>query len=175
MKELKDYNLTVGLFGSCDKTTFRKDIIIPILEEKNIPYFNPQLGPGEWKPEFAQVEARHLAKDGIVLFPIVKDSYSMGSLSEVGFSVLNAIKLDNRRDFIILIDQGLTPKLMEDEKMAKESLRARALVKEHLISLNIDNIYLVETLSQMTKVALILYQTRSLQGLVSEFCITNIK
>jgi hypothetical protein len=64
---------------------------------------------------------------------------------------------------------------MEDEKMAKESLRARALVKEHLISLNIDNIYLVETLSQMTKVALILYQTRSLQGLVSEFCITNIK
>jgi len=171
---MKNFNLTVGLFGSCDKTTFRKDIFIPAYENAGISYFNPQLGSGEWDSSFAPIEAKHLAKDGIILFPIVKDSYSMGSLAEVGFSVLNAIKLDNRRDFIVLIDDTLTPELMEDSKMAKESLRARALVKEHLISLNIDNIYLVNTLQEMLSVSLVLSQARFLREGVKKYCITNL-
>ena len=38
--------------------------------------------------------AEHLADDEIVLFPITKDTYAMGSLSEVGFSFLQAVKLN---------------------------------------------------------------------------------
>ncbi len=171
---MTNFNLTVGLFGSCDTTTFRKDLFIPAFEEAEINFFNPQLGPGEWDPSFAPIEAEHLAKDGVILFPIVGDSYSMGSLAEVGFSVLNAIKLDNRRDFVILIDGELTPELMEDSRAAKDSIRARALVKQHLISLNIDNIYLVETLQEMLDISLRLCQARIIKDGIKNYCITNL-
>ena len=36
----KNFDLTVGLFGSCDTTTFRKDLFIPAYENAGIKYFN---------------------------------------------------------------------------------------------------------------------------------------
>lgn len=94
--------LCIGLFGTCGKSTWR----VPFMTrytELGIPYFNPQVE--DWKPEDAVIEAEHLADDDVILFPVTSETYATGSLAETGFSILNAVRLDDRRDFIILIEQ----------------------------------------------------------------------
>ena len=45
---------TVFLGGSCNPTTWRKDIAIPLLEENNVDYYNPQVE--DWSPELMTTE-----------------------------------------------------------------------------------------------------------------------
>ena len=130
-------------------------------DESNIDYFNPQVA--DWKPEMAEIEAEHLANDEIILFPITSETYATGSLAEVGFSILNAISLDDRRDFVILIDPDLDTHLQENPGAYKESLRARALVKQHLKKLKLSNVYLVDTLQEMLAVSVGLYESASIR------------
>lgn len=117
--------LTVGLFGTCGGSKWR-DPFKARYEELGIKYFDPN--KEDWKPEDAEEEAQHLVEDEVILFPVTGETYGSGSLSEVGFSILQAIRLDDRRDFVILIESELDEAL-SDETARKESLRARALVK----------------------------------------------
>jgi hypothetical protein len=137
----------VGLFGTCGKSRWR-DRFIEKYTQLGITFFNPQVA--DWKPENAIEEAQHLAEDAVILFPVTSETYGTGSLAETGFSILNAIRLDNRRDFVIFVDQKLDNSLIVgNPDMAKESLRARALVKQHLKKLNLANLYCVESLDVM--------------------------
>ena len=43
----------VFLGGACGKSTWRKDIAIPLLEQAGVAYFNPQVD--EWRPELVEV------------------------------------------------------------------------------------------------------------------------
>jgi hypothetical protein len=61
-----------------------------------------------------------------------------------------------------------------DSKLAKESIRARALVKQHLVALNIDNIYLVSTLKEMLDISINLYKARCIKESIKHHSITNI-
>jgi len=62
---------------------------------------------------------------------------------------------------IALIDDNLIPSLKEDNPVAaKESLRSRALVIEHLKKLNYPKIYLVNSLEEMLEVSLAVYSAR---------------
>lgn len=155
---MNNSNLCIGMFGTCGNSTFRQEILIPNFKSWDVEYFNPQVD--EWKPEDAIIEAEHLANDEIILFPITSETYAQGSLSEVGFSILNAIKLDSRRDFVIMIENELDTELMKDEDRAKDSLRSRALVLQHLKKLKFDNIYVVNTFKEMLDVTKILYFAR---------------
>jgi hypothetical protein len=121
-----------------------------------IEYFNPQVD--NWDPSLAEIEAQHLANDEVILFPVTNETYATGSLAEVGFSILNAISLDDRRDFVILIDPTLDESLKENAVAYKDSVRARALVKQHLIKLRLGNLYLVDTLEEMLAVSIALYE-----------------
>src|SRR5271156_2620325 len=99
--ETKDQNsVTIGLFGTCAGSQWREPFKAAY-EIEQITYFDPQVP--NWTPECAVVEAEHLADDEIVLFPVTGESYGTGSLAETGFSILQAIRLDDRRDFIIMI------------------------------------------------------------------------
>lgn len=159
----------IGLFGTCGKSSWR-DRFIEIYEIEHIEYFNPQVP--DWKPEFAEVEAEHLASDQIVLFPVTKETYGMGSLAETGFSILNAIKLDDRRDFVILVEQELEEELLtENPALAKESLRARALVKQHLKKLGFSNLFVVDSLDEMLAVSLALWESHQIRNQVKNFSI----
>lgn len=123
--------LCVGMFGTCgtkEQSPWREDFVQRYNEEQ-IAFFNPR--KDDWKPEDADIEADHLTEDQIILFPITSATYGLGSLSEIGFSILQAIKLDDRRDFIVLIDRTLDDSLT-DEAFRKESFRGRALVRKHL-------------------------------------------
>ncbi|MDD3301839.1 MAG: hypothetical protein PHR57_03670 [Patescibacteria group bacterium] len=157
--------LTIGMFGTCGGSTWR-DSFIQKYEQCGVKFFNPQVD--DWTPECAIEEARHLAEDKIILFPITSETYGSGSLSEVGFSILNAIKLDDRRDFVIMIQMDLDEKL-SDPIARKESLRARALVSEHLKKLRLDNLYVVNNLEEMLEVSLELYKAAEIVAPFQKF------
>lgn len=158
--------LTIGLFGTCGESKWRNQFI-EAYDNLNINYFNPLID--NWTPERAEIEAEHLAKDQIILFPVTSETYGLGSLSEIGFSILNAIKLEEKRDFIVLIDDTLDNNLT-DESLRKESLRARKLVKEHLKKINFENVYIVKTLDEMFSVSKILYTSNKLKLLAKKNC-----
>jgi hypothetical protein len=159
-------NPTVGLFGTCGKSRWRAPFIATY-EARNIPYYNPQVE--NWTPECAADEARHLAEDEVILFPVTGETYGTGSLAEVGFSILNAIRLDDRRDFVVLIERTLDEVLKENETAFKESMRARALVHEHLRKLRLRNVYLVDTLDEMLAVSITAYEAASLRAVLHRF------
>ncbi len=46
----------VFLGGSCDPTTWRRDIAVPKLEKYKIPYYNPQVD--NWNPTYIALEAQ---------------------------------------------------------------------------------------------------------------------
>jgi hypothetical protein len=147
--------LCIGLFGTCGGSKWRAPFMSRYTE-LGLTHYNPQVE--DWNPECAVEEAAHLAQDMVILFPVTSETYATGSLAEVGFSILQAINLDDRREFVIMIEQHLDDSL-DDALMRKESLRARALVLEHLKKLRLSNVYFVDTLEQMLEVSLQLYET----------------
>ena len=146
--------LTICLFGTCGSSRWR-DSFIERYQEQGISFFNPQVE--NWKEEDAEIEAQHLADDKVILFPVTNETYGSGSLAEVGFSILNAIKLDDRRSFVVMISKDLNPEL-NDPIARKESLRARALVFQHLRKLRLSNLYMVDKLEDMFEISLKLYR-----------------
>lgn len=126
--------------------------------ELNIPYYNPQKPVGQWNPEDAIEEAINLANDKIILFPVTSETYAFGSLAESGFALIPTINCNRHRYVVTLIAQNLDPALEEDKERAEESIRARKLVMEHLQQLNMDNIFIVNTLDEMLAVCLKLYE-----------------
>lgn len=154
--------LTIGLFGTCGGSQWRKPFADRYTQE-GISFFDPQ--KPDWKPEDATIEAEHLAEDAIILFPVTGETTGAGSLSEVGFSILNAIRLDNQRDFVILIEPTLSQNLMDTlpPVHAKESLRARALVIQHLKKLRLSNLYLVSSLEEMLEVSVQLHKAAAIR------------
>lgn len=147
--------LCIGMFGTCGNSTWREKFI----EHYNFmscEYFNPQ--KENWTPEDAENEAEHLADDKIILFPVLSETYGLGSLAETGFSIAQAMRLDDRRDFIILIDPKPDDSLKSDPGLYKESLNNRALVRAHLSRLRLPNVYVVDTLDKMLDLSVHLYR-----------------
>ena len=171
-----DNNITIGLFGTCGNSKWRESFI-KTYDKLNVNYFNPQVD--DWKPELAQIEAEHLANDQIILFPVTSETYGLGSLGEVGFSILQAIKLDSNRDIVVMIDdlveidetQMTSNELTNHLQLAKESIKMRALVKQHLKKLNYPCIYLVDSLVNMMAVSMRLYEIQIKKQELKQFTI----
>ena len=143
--------MVIGLFGTCGTSTWR----IPFMtayDAAGISYFNPQVE--NWSPECADIEARHLAKDEIILFPVTAETYGLGSLAESGFSILQVLRSLKQRHLIIMIDPLPDETLRADEKLFKESQRARTLVLAHLSKLSIPNVSIVQSLDEMYECSL---------------------
>lgn len=146
---------TIGLFGTCGRSTWR-DSFIKEYERLGIQYFNPQ--KDDWKPEDAQIEAKHLANDEILLFPVTNETFAFGSLAETGFSILQAIKFNKRRELIVMIVPNVIASDTEvDQVQRKESCRARALVMAHLKKLNYPNVWIVTSLNDMLALSISLH------------------
>jgi len=163
--------LTIGLFGTCGNSVWRNEFMEKY-NELGISFFNPQVD--DWKPEDAEIEAQHLADDKVILFPVTNETYGTGSLSEVGFSILNAIKLDDRRSFVVMIQNDLATEL-NDPIARKESLRARALVFQHLRKLRLSNLYVVESLEEMLEISIQLYRAAEITFPLEKFNPHNIE
>ena len=142
--------MCVGLFGTCGSSKWR-DPFMKAYNLRGFQYFNPV--KEDWVAADAINEAWHLANDRVVLFPITGETYATGSLAETGFSILQAIRLDDRRQFVIYIEDTLIDELMENENSAKDSLRARAIVRQHLNKLNLSNVFIVYSLEKMLEIS----------------------
>ncbi len=129
-KEYSDLmdEVIVGLFGTCGDSTWRLPIIAAF-KILGIKFFNPH--KKGWSPDDAKIEAKHLAEDDIILFPITSETYGQGSLSEVGLSLMSALKLNSSRYFNVHVSRDLDPELTDKDRR-KDSLTSRALVCEHL-------------------------------------------
>ncbi len=160
----------IGLFGTCGTSTWRRTFM-ELYKDQNIDFFNPMVD--DWKPEDAIIEAEHLAEDNIILFPITGETYGVGSIAEVGFGVLSAAKLEDRRDFVVMIEMELSEELMKDADRAKESLRARALVLEHLKAQNLPNVYLVDNLTTMYQLSIVLEDANNIKESISRYSVKN--
>lgn len=136
---------TIGLFGTCGSSLWR-DPFIKRYDALHISYFNPKVD--NWTPECATAEAEHLAIDQIILFPITGETYGFGSLAETGFSVIQAVKNVDRYT-IVLVDDLKIELIEADPVQAKESKRARALVKAHLSTIQNPNVIMVSCLADM--------------------------
>ena len=136
--------MTIGLFGTCGGSTWRNEFV-ELYDATGIEYYNPQVL--NWKLEDAKIEAEHLANDDVILFPILAETEGLGSLAEVGFSIIQIIKSGGTKNIIVMIDDDCTVK---DVAVREASIRMRALVKAHLKKLNSHpNIFIVENLDTM--------------------------
>ncbi len=164
-------SLNIGLFGTCGSSTWRNRFI-NTYNELGYQYFNPQ--KDDWCEEDAQIEAEHLASDQIILFPVTSETYATGSLSEVGFSILSAIKLNDQRSIVVFVDQSLDDNLKSDSVAYKESTRARALIVQHLKKIALANVYLVDSLEQMLDVSVQLYKLHKILDGLSQFSSSHL-
>ena len=152
-------SITIGLFGTCGKSKWRESFMKEY-DKQGILYFNPL--KDDWKPEDATIEAEHLANDEILLFPVTDETFAFGSLAETGFSILQAIKLNQRREIIVMIDPDVKIPQSEEwgrdnESHRKDSIRTRALVMAHLRKLDYPNVWIVKNLDNMLKLSLHLH------------------
>lgn len=149
-------NLCVGLFGTCDNIPWRGDFI-STFNSNGIEFFNPDAGD-DWHPGMIDDENRHLMEDDIILFPVLKDSLGLGSLGEIGFSILNIlhnITNGSNQHLIIMIDDDCTDeRKTEDER--KTSVRTRKLVKSKLLGVKHPNVFIVDSLEGMKELAVAL-------------------
>lgn len=78
-------NPDVGMWGSCDPTTWRGDILIPHIQKLGITSFNPQRS--DWTPEraqeFSQQERRALDTSKVNFFVIDPDTRALVSILEL--------------------------------------------------------------------------------------------
>jgi hypothetical protein len=146
--------ICVGLFGTCDNNRWR-DPFMARYQELGIEFFNPMVD--NWHTGLVAEEAKHLAEDEVILFPILGWSYGHGSLSELGFGPLKALRQNKNRSFVFLIETELHERLTDPDSR-KHSLNARKLVLGHLAELNAPNIYLVKTLEQMLETSVELHK-----------------
>jgi hypothetical protein len=157
----------IGLFGTCGNSTWRQRFI-ERYTTLGMNYFNPQVD--DWKPELADIEAEHLKRDDIILFPVTSETYGTGSLAETGFSILQAIQSNANRWVVVMIDPDLDDALKADEVAYKESLRARRLVTAHLAANPHPNVFVVKSLDEMLELSVSLYDvSTSLRNLRAKY------
>jgi hypothetical protein len=134
-------------------------------QELGIEFFNPMVD--DWHPGLVADEARNLAEDEVILFPILGWSYAEGSLSELGFAPLKATRQNKNRSFVFYIETELHPRLTDPDR-GKASLRSRELALGHLRELNAPNIYIVDSLDEMLETSIKLHSAyTTLQSLQS--------
>lgn len=129
---------TVGLFGTCAHSQWRKPFV-EALERLSAPVFNPQLAPGAWQPElenqYVQEELYHFEHCPIVVFAITGESLSLLSLAELGFSVAHLLEnQQQQREQHLLVYIGRQCLAPDAPALAiKESNQVRKLMKTKLL------------------------------------------
>ncbi len=152
-------DITIGLFGTCDGSKWRDEFIAQYNRD-GVSFFNPDAGDN-WHPGLIADENKHLREDDIILFPVLGESLGVGSLGEIGFSILNVKRnIDNgsNQHLIVLIDDVCTfIDTATDEEM-EMSNRTRKLVKSKLLDIDHKNIIIVKDLDSMLLASLSLIE-----------------
>ena len=76
------YSECVFLGGTCATSTWRQELI-PMLADR-VPYFNPQLGVGEWNDEAAAAENACKSEAKLQVYVLTPEGVGWRSLFEMG-------------------------------------------------------------------------------------------
>lgn len=81
----KEYSCEVFLGGTCNPTTWRKDVAIPMLLEKKVTFYNPQVE--NWHSGLIAIE--HVQKENahVLLFVIDKNTRAQASIVEASYYI----------------------------------------------------------------------------------------
>jgi len=125
----------VFLGGSCNPTTWRRDIAIPLLANNEVPLFNPQVE--EWYPELMALENRAKEAAAVNLFVIDQDTRAL-------MSIIEAVEyIATQRPVAVAVLPDLHPgfKIGGDEISASESKdlnRARGYLRDVASRFGVD-------------------------------------
>jgi hypothetical protein len=140
----------IGLFGTCGGSKWR-DSFMAAYEERGIKFFNPQVE--DWTPECAAIEAEHLVKDDVILFPVTDETFGNGSLAEIGFAIMQI--QNTNRSLVIMVAPTASESLQESDPVGyKDNLRVRKLVRAHLTEVKLNNVYVVDDFDTMLQVSI---------------------
>ena len=73
----------VFLGGSCNPTTWRRELAIPFFQSRDISFYNPQVC--NWTPDLVEVEHRAKELATLLFFVIDHDTRSLAAIAEVGY------------------------------------------------------------------------------------------
>lgn len=156
-------DICVGLFGTCDNSKWREPFI-ECYEASNIDYFNPDAGDN-WHAGMIEDENRHLREDDIILFPVLSESLGLGSLGEIGFSVMNVIRNIEggaNQYLIVMIDDECTSETASESEK-NHSNRTRKLVKSKLMNVSHPNVTIVKDVDSLLLASLAIMDAIDLQ------------
>merc|ERR1711974_425277 len=81
----------VFLGGSCNPTSWRKEQVIPILKESNIPFYDPQID--NWSDPAVPIEAQAKQLADVLLFVLDTQTLAMASMVEVAEHIASRSKV----------------------------------------------------------------------------------
>lgn len=154
----------VFLGGTCGGDPWRERFCAT-LSQRGTSFFNPQVD--DWQPWMSEMENACIRSSPLVLFPVLSSTLGLGSLAEVGFSILSimrAIQAGQPREMVVLIDPKADPSMLITVRhpdgrrtqehpgpaLLAESDRMRALVRGKVAAECWRNgVWLVEDLDAM--------------------------
>lgn len=114
----------IVLLGSCNPTTWRKEIAEPMLRNAGVPFFNPQVD--DWTSDFQQYENAALAMSDIIVMVIDDMTRAISSMMEAAYY------MNHKRLFFVIKeipdgthvrDQVITGRELQDLNMARSYVR----------------------------------------------------
>ncbi len=115
----------VFLGGACGRTTWRRDVAIPLLEAAGVAYYNPQLGEGEWTPACEAAEMRAKAEADVLLFVISGETRGVASIGEAAYL------LGARRPLALMVTDSTAPDAAERDDLNRGRIFLRSMAREH--------------------------------------------
>ncbi|XP_049515980.1 uncharacterized protein LOC119436847 isoform X3 [Dermacentor silvarum] len=106
----------VFLGGSCNPTTWRKDVAIPKLKSYGISYYNPQVT--QWIPELIELENQAKENAKVMMFVIDNQTRSVASMIESAH-----IAGTRRKLILILTEQSPPGSLVLGEPISEKEYR----------------------------------------------------
>eukprot|EP00741_Cyanophora_paradoxa_P015900 tig00020909_g15351.t1 len=116
----------IFLGGSCNPTTWRKDLAIPEFRKAGITFFNPQVD--NWSEELVALEAKAKKECACLFFVIDRQSRSLSSMVECAEYIAKG------RNIVLVIEQmpaqmSIRGVRVSDEEL-KDNNRARVYLKD---------------------------------------------
>ena len=137
---------TIGLFGTCGQSQWRRPFLAAYARA-GLPCYNPQVEPGTWKPEMAQLENEHLYNDNIIIYVITDETTAEGSLPEIGFALNGIAESAGTRYAIIFIDRECRDPAASAKEIMK-SRRTRALIISKLEQHYQANVFIAKSVDE---------------------------
>ncbi|XP_072176894.1 uncharacterized protein [Diadema setosum] len=106
------FNVFLG--GSCNPTTWRRDVAIPLLKQYSLTFYNPQVE--SWSPDLIEIEDQAKRLADLLLFVIDNSTRSIASMVEASF-------LAGANRPLILVLKGL-PSVVENETLTENTTSA---------------------------------------------------